>query len=102
METTNRVLMYLQPTCNCHEVARRRERLHKVCEAIEAAAGDAIIFWEPDAATLLESGEDTELEFLLEVKAEPCTISDDIALHTITELRRVASTLAEAADRLRP
>ena len=100
MESTNRVLMYLQPTCQCHRIKRRLHELHNICAPIEAASGNMVVFWEPAADEVLETGESTELTLLLEVNPEACAISADIPLHTVCELRRVAERLNDAAARI--
>ena len=100
METTNRVLTFLQPTCRCHAIKRRLAELNSICAPIKEACDNVVWFFEPDAAAVLETGEETELGLIGELKFASCTISDDIALHAVCELRRVADKLIEAADRI--
>ena len=95
--SVNRLLLHVSPSCPCCRARRLIERLTAETGAIEAACGNAVEFWIPNADRVVDEGLD-RIEIISTVRAEPAPINGDIAAHVASELRRMADRLVDAAD----
>ena len=98
--TTNRVLLYLPPRCRCDHARHLLEGVTARTRPIEEISGETIEFWLPGPAEIADEGIN-EIGFTLrDFRPEAASIDADLAGHVSSELRRIASRLSEASDRI--
>ena len=91
-----RFLLPLRAGCPCCRARARLARLTETCERIEDLADGAIEFCVPSADRLVDG--EREVKLFLCADLDPATVDDDLAGHTVTQLRALSRELAAAAD----